>query len=113
MGPSAAGHNTLPGIGVPVTFRIPSAFNPVPEPMRPRDQILGNLDSIYQTSYSAAKAEGQSRRMAELDAAYQRDQLMMEVFLDVRDLLLSRESPSGAGVALDHLEALRRLAKLR
>ena len=81
--------------------------------MRPREQILGNLDSIYQSSYSAAKAEGQSRRMAELDAAYQRDQLMMEVFLDVRDLLLARESAAGGGTALDHLEAIRRIAKLR
>lgn len=82
--------------------------------MRPRDQILGNLDSIYQASYAAAKAEGQSRRMAELDSAYQRDQLMMEIFLDVRDLLLrAGTAPAAGGAALDHLETLRRLAKLR
>jgi hypothetical protein len=82
--------------------------------MRPREQILGNLDSIYQSSYAAAKADGQTRRMAELDSAYQRDQLMMEVFLDVRDLLArAGSSPAAGGVALDHLETLRRLAKLR
>lgn len=113
MGPPGVRHNTLPGVGAQVTFRIPFDLNPVPQLMRPREQILGNLDSIYQTSYSAAKAEGQSRRMAELDAAYQRDQLMMEVFLDVRDLLLARESASGGGSALEHLEAIRRIAKLR
>ncbi|HEU5359227.1 MAG TPA: hypothetical protein VFU45_08910 [Gemmatimonadales bacterium] len=83
--------------------------------MRPRDHILGNLDTIYRDSYAAAKAEGQTRRMEELDAAYQRDQLMMEVFLDVRDLLAARPAaPSqGPGTALQQLDALRRITKLR
>ncbi|MGB7213188.1 MAG: hypothetical protein WBC97_11250 [Gemmatimonadales bacterium] len=83
--------------------------------MRPRDQILGNLETIYRDSYSAAKAENQIRRMEELDAAYQRDQLMMEVFLDVRDQLAARPAapaPS-TGHALQQLDALRRLTKLR
>lgn len=83
--------------------------------MRPRDQILGNLDSIYRDSYAAAKAEGQTRRMEELDAAYQRDQLMMEVFLDVRDLLATRPSApaKSTGSALQQIDALRRITKLR
>ena len=83
--------------------------------MRPRDHILGNLDTIYRDSYATAKAEGQTRRMEELDAAYQRDQLMMEVFLDVRDLLAARPAaPSqGPGTALQQLDALRRITKLR
>ncbi|MFI5234173.1 MAG: hypothetical protein ACHQXA_00550 [Gemmatimonadales bacterium] len=82
--------------------------------MRPRDQILDNLESIYRGSYAAAKAEGATRRMEELDSAYQRDQLMMEVFLDVRDVLALRPPPPGAtGTALEQLEALRRLTKLR
>jgi hypothetical protein len=79
--------------------------------MRPRDDILGNLESIYQASFDAAKRSEQPRRMEELDNAYQRDQLMMEILLDVRDLLARQPAaPPGASV-LDQLEALRRLAK--
>jgi hypothetical protein len=31
--------------------------------------------------------------MAELDAGYQRDQLMLEILLDIRDLLSTRALP--------------------
>lgn len=55
--------------------------------MRPRDRILENLESTYKEQYQRASSEHQSRRMQELDAAYQRDQLMLEVLLDIRDLL--------------------------
>ena len=55
--------------------------------MRPRDQILANLESAYREQYERARADQQLRRMEELDAGYQRDQLMLEVLLDVRDLL--------------------------
>lgn len=58
--------------------------------MRARDQILDNLDATYREQYDHAKAEQQPRRMEELDAGYQRDQLMLEVLLDIRDLLSQR-----------------------
>ncbi len=58
--------------------------------MRSRDQILDNLDAAYREQYDLAKAENQPRRMEELDAGYQRDQLMLEVLLDIRDLLAQR-----------------------
>ncbi|HEY7683812.1 MAG TPA: hypothetical protein VH879_14295 [Gemmatimonadales bacterium] len=55
--------------------------------MRPRDQILANLDRTYREQYQQASTAQQTRRMEELDAGYQRDQLMLEVLLDIRDLL--------------------------
>jgi hypothetical protein len=58
--------------------------------MRSRDQILANLESTYREQYDRAKADGQARRMEELDAGYQRDQLMLEVLLDIRELLNQR-----------------------
>ncbi|MDZ4863572.1 MAG: hypothetical protein SGJ01_09025 [Gemmatimonadota bacterium] len=58
--------------------------------MRPRDQILSNLEVTYREQFDRAKGDQQARRMEELDAAYQRDQLMLEVLLDVRDLLALR-----------------------
>jgi hypothetical protein len=58
--------------------------------MRPRDQILANLESAYREQYDRALKASQPRRMEELDAGYQRDQLMLEVLLDLRDLLSDR-----------------------
>ena len=83
--------------------------------MRPRDRILANLEATYRDSYEKAKAEGITRRMEELDWAYQRDQLMLEILLDVRDLLSVAPAPAASSSpnALEKLEALRRLTKLR
>ncbi len=55
--------------------------------MRPRDQILANLEAAYREQYDRARTEQLPRRMEELDAGYQRDQLMLEVLLDIRDQL--------------------------
>jgi hypothetical protein len=55
--------------------------------MRSRTQILTNLEAAYREQFDRAKADSQPRRMEELDAGYLRDQLMLEVLLDVRDLL--------------------------
>ncbi len=80
--------------------------------MRPRERILGNLESIYRESYDRAKTSGDGGRMIELDSAYMRDQLMLEILLDIRDLFAV--APAAAGItALDKLEAVRRLTKLR
>lgn len=79
--------------------------------MRARDAILGDLESIYRSSYEAARQAEQPTRMAELDNAYQRDQLVMEIFLDVRDLLARQPAAPPGQSVLDQLDALRRLAK--
>ncbi len=55
--------------------------------MRPRERILQNLESTYREQYQRARAAGLATRMEELDAGYQRDQLVLEVLLDIRDLL--------------------------
>lgn len=80
--------------------------------MRSRDRILGNLETIYRESYDRAKETADDRRMVELDWAYMRDQLMLEILLDIRDLFSVAPAASG-GTALEKLEAIRRLTKLR
>lgn len=50
--------------------------------------------------------------MTELDWAYMRDQLMLEILLDIRDLFSVAPAASG-GTALEKLEALRRITRLR
>lgn len=85
---------------------------------RPRDRILANLESIYREAYDRARAAGDQGRMADLDAAYQREQLLLEVLLDVRDAVTrlgAAPPPAGGGgpdpiVALD---TIRKITKLR
>ncbi len=80
--------------------------------MRSRERILANLESIYRENYDSAKVAGEASRMADLDSAYMRDQLMLEILLDIRDLFSVAPAASG-GSALEKLEAIRRLARLR
>ena len=58
--------------------------------------------------------------MADLDAAYQREQLLLEVLLDVRDALAARPADVAAGPekssgadAVAALETIHRITKLR
>jgi hypothetical protein len=79
---------------------------------RPRQRILENLEKIYREAYDHARAEDDRRRMAELDASFQREQLLLEVLLDVRDGLYTvAEAPSSAS-ALEKLDILRKLTRL-
>lgn len=82
--------------------------------MRSRDQILANLENIYRESYDRAKATEEPNRMADLDCAYVRDQLTLEILLDIRDLFsVTPAAPKSGATALEKLEAIRRLTKLR
>jgi hypothetical protein len=76
--------------------------------MRPRDRILANLESIYRESYDRAQHLTDKGRMLDLESAYMRDQLMLEILLDIRDLFSVAPAASG-GSALEKLEAIRRL----
>ncbi len=78
---------------------------------RPRERILENLESIYREAYQRAKAAGDQERMMDLDASYQREQLILEVLLDLREALVGEAPPEKS--ALEKLEALRRLTRLR
>ena len=87
---------------------------------RPRDRVLGNLESIYREAYDRAKAASDQVRMADLDAAYQREQLLLEVLLDIRDALaaLPPAAESGPGKTagsdpIATLETIHRITKLR
>ena len=79
--------------------------------MRSRDRILANLETIYRESFDRAKEAVDQRRMADLDNAYMRDQLMLEILLDIRDLFaVSPAAPTQGTSAMEKLAALRRLA---
>lgn len=79
---------------------------------RPRQRILDNLESVYRDAYARAQEAGDTTRMRDLDSAYQREQLILEVLIDIRDALQPR-GRSAVGGTLDHVEAIRRITKLR
>jgi hypothetical protein len=78
--------------------------------MRSRERILANLEAIYRESYDRAKKAADESRMIDLDSGYMRDQLMLEILLDIRDLFSVAPAATGSS-ALEKLEALRRLTK--
>ena len=52
---------------------------------RSRDRILSNLDDMYREAFDRAKASDDSTQMTTLDFAYRREQLYLEILLDIRD----------------------------
>jgi hypothetical protein len=84
---------------------------------RARQQILDNLDAIYREAYERAKTAKDERRMVDLDAAYQREQLLLEVLLDIRDGISgsSKQKPpaDSGGSPMAALDTIRRITRLR
>lgn len=81
--------------------------------MRPRERILVNLESIYREAYDRAKQMEDKERMLDLDASFQREQLILEVLLDVRDALYVLGEESSSESALKKLDTLRKMTRLR
>ena len=83
--------------------------------MRDRDRIVKNLESSYRTAFEEAEAAGNKDRMTQLDFDFQRDQLYMEVLLDLRSLLESAAQEGGESPRslLDRAKALKDLTRLR
>jgi len=57
---------------------------------RARTTILDNLDEMYREAFERARKSGDEAQMATLDFAYRREQLYLEILLDVRDALERR-----------------------
>lgn len=88
-------------------------------PMRSRERVLQSLEKVYRGAFGAAEAAGDTQAMARLDLEYQRDQLHLEVLLDIRDLLAPDEPegsaslPDKASSLLEKAQQIRRLTRLR
>ena len=80
--------------------------------VRSRDRILANLENIYREAYERAKQSEDKDRMMDLDASFQREQLILEVLLDVRDALCAIGQETSADSALKKLETLKKFTKL-
>jgi hypothetical protein len=80
--------------------------------MRHRDRVLKSLESVYRTAFDQARERNDDRAMERLDLDYQRDQLRLEVLLDIRDLLAPTDEEEAKSL-LDKAQALRNIARLR
>ncbi len=85
--------------------------------MRERRRILENLEGMYREAFRRAEEKGDDEEMAGLDFHFQKDQLYLELLLDVRDLLSTMDAgkdTDGKNTSLlDKAQAIRRLARLR
>src|SRR3954451_15539767 len=57
---------------------------------RTRERIMDNLDTMYREAFDRAKTTADDKQMAALDFAYRREQLYLEILLDVRDAVERR-----------------------
>jgi hypothetical protein len=85
--------------------------------MRDRQRIIGNLEDLYKEAFSRAEQKGDEDSMASLDFEFQRDQLYLEVALDLRELIAALESgkdQEGKTTSLlEKAQAIRKLTRLR
>ena len=80
--------------------------------MRSRDRVLQSLENVYRSAFAAAEEAGDDAAMSRLDLEYQRDQLELEVLLDVRDLLTPEEEDKTTSL-LEKAQKIRKLTRLR
>ena len=80
--PSSAPADDFPRLTPNALERIPMS--------RARDRIMANLDTMYREAFERAKATGDDSQMATLDFAYRREQLYLEVLLDIREAVEKR-----------------------
>ena len=82
--------------------------------MRSRDRVLQSLEKVYRAAFADAEAAGNDDEMSRLNLDYQRDQLQLEVLLDIRELVTPEEPEEDKTVSLlEKAQKIRNLTKLR
>ncbi len=81
--------------------------------MRDRQRILDNLEKLYRDEFDR-NAETEAAEGARLDFEFQRDQLYLEVLLDLRDLVGDAPADEkSTSSLLEKAQQLRNLTRLR
>lgn len=87
--------------------------------MRSRKKILGSLESAYRSEFERAESAADEDRMSRLDFEFQRDQILAEVLLDVREALTTLQDAQESADEppkksfIEKAQALRKLTRLR
>lgn len=80
--------------------------------MRDREEILTSLERAYREAFERAHDAADADAMHRLDFDFQRDQVWLEVLLDLRDALAEPpEEGEGRKGLLDQAKALRDLTR--
>lgn len=80
--------------------------------MRDRERILTTLESAYREAFGRAETSGDDTAMERLDFEFQRDQVWLEVLLDLRELLSGSDDEGEPRKGLlDQAKALRDLTR--
>ena len=81
--------------------------------MRDRQRILDNLEKLYRDELDRG-AGGEGADSERLDFEFQRDQIYLEVILDLRDLLTGApDEAKSTSSLLEKAQQLRNLTRLR
>lgn len=81
--------------------------------MRQRERLLQSLEGVFREAYRAAQTQDDKEEMARLDFEYQRDQIHLEVLLDIRELLSPAPAEEKGSSLLEKAQAIKQLTKLR
>ncbi len=83
--------------------------------MRSRTKVVGSLERVYREAFQKAAESEDQARMDRLDFGFQRDQVLLEVLLDVREGLagLRRHEAPDEPSLLEKARAIRDLTRLR
>jgi hypothetical protein len=81
--------------------------------MRQRDRVIQSLEGAFREAFRAAQERDDKAEMARLDLDFQRDQIHLEVLLDVRDLLTAPSQDERGSSLLEKAQVLRQLTRLR
>lgn len=83
--------------------------------MRSRAKVIGSLERVYREAFEKAAESKDQARMDRLDFGFQRDQVLLEALLDVRECLigLRRDEAPDEPSLLDKAMAIRNLTRLR
>ncbi len=85
--------------------------------MRPRAKIVRTLETVYREAYQRADRASDEARKEALDFGFQRDQVMLEAILDLRDALMAatpaEEEAKPESSLIDKAMAIRNFTRLR
>ena len=80
--------------------------------MRNRESVLDKLEKLYREELNRETKPNVSKSRLEFD--FQRDQIYLEMLLDIRDLLrVEKKSPMAADSLLEKAQKIRQVARLR
>lgn len=81
--------------------------------MRDRQRVLDSLESVYRAAFAAAEGSGDAAEMARLDFEFQRDQIHLEVLLDIREHVSAPPEDDSDPSLLEKAQALRNITRLK